>query len=207
MRKMLVLLVALPALGGEFVNLTFDDPDLSGPLEPVFPGGPLRGSATGIVPGWSFFTDGLPVATATWSAFNFGSGGGHVSLVQNSPANAAGPLGEASLVLQSRIGNTASEIRLSQRGTIPADAAGLWIFGTGHAQVFINGERLGDTVSTPTVDVSRYAGQEVDLEFLVAPGASIRFDILGFVPVPEPSAWALFGVGAAAVLGLARRKH
>ena len=72
--------------------------------------------------------------------------------------------------------------------------------------MFINGERVGDTVNDLTVDVSRFAGQEVDLEFLVASGASIRFDILGFVPVPEPSTWALFGVGAAAVFCIGRRK-
>jgi hypothetical protein len=73
--------------------------------------------------------------------------------------------------------------------------------------MFINGQRVGDTVNDLTVDVSRFAGQEVDLEFLVRSGDSIRFDVLGFVPVPEPSTWALFGVGAAAVLGLTRRKH
>ena len=72
--------------------------------------------------------------------------------------------------------------------------------------MFINGERVGDTVNDLTVDVSRFSGQEVNLEFLVRPGDSLRFDILGFVPVPEPSTWALFGVGAAAILCFGRRK-
>jgi hypothetical protein len=110
------------------------------------------------------------------------------------------------LYLESGLNPAGPEIRLSQRGTVPADAAGLWIFGAGYAQMFINGERVGDTVNDLTVDVSRFAGQEVDLEFLVASGASIRFDILGFVPVPEPSTWALLGSGLAALLWLSRRK-
>lgn len=56
------------------------------------------------------------------------------------------------------------------------------------------------------IDVSPYAGQEVNLEFLVESGWSIRFDILGFVPIPEPSTWALLGTGLAALLWFSRRK-
>ena len=205
-RNLLFLLVTLPAVGGDFINLTFDEPDLSGPLDPVFPGGPLRGSVTEIIPGWSFFTDGQPVITTTWSPFNLGSGGGHVSLVQNSLGETAGPLGKASLVIQSQIAGVAPEIRLSQRGTIPADAAGLWL-ASGYVQAFADGKKIGEInpMTGPfIIDVSRFAGQEVNLEFLVESGWSIRFDILGFVPVPEPETWALMGTGLGALVWVSR---
>jgi hypothetical protein len=35
----------------------------------------------------------------------------------------------------------------------------------------------------------------------------MRFDILGFKPIPEPSTWTLGGIGAAAVFYFARRKN
>ncbi len=204
-RTLLLLLVTLPAIGGEFVNLTFDEPDLTGPLTPIYPGGPLAGNAAQIIPGWNITVGGEPLTSTTWSPFNLGGGAPSVSLVQHSPGDELTRLGLAYLELHSPT-PPAPEIRLNQTGTIPADAAGLWIFGTGHAQMFINGERVGDTIATPIADVSRYAGQEVNLEFLVASGGSIRFDILGFVPVPEPQTWALLGTGLAAVYWLTRRK-
>lgn len=204
-RSLLFLCLALPLLGGDFINLTFDEPDVSGTLTEIYPGGPKRGSAAALLRGWNVSVGGQAYEFATVSTFPVGSGNDPVSMLGNSPAEQSSPLGAYTLGIHSPV-PPAPEIRLSQRGTIPADAAGLWIFGTGHAQVFINGERLGDTISTPTVDVARFAGQEVDLEFLVASGSSIRFDILGFVPVPEPSTWALLGVGAAAVFCIGRRK-
>jgi hypothetical protein len=76
------------------------------------------------------------------------------------------------------------------------------------------------------VDVGLWAGQTAELKFEFfssgyddfgeiprrpfEPNAQMHvLDDLNFSPlpaVPEPSTWALFGVGAAAVLGLARRK-
>lgn len=201
MNKLLLLFATLPAFAGDFVNLTFDEPDLTGPLDPLLPGGPYLGRTADLLPGWTVRVGGDVASQVTYAPINKSSFG-PVTLRENP----AGQLGFGSLELHSPV-PPAPEIRLSQRGTIPADAAGLWIYGAGYAQMFINGQRVGDTVNDLTVDVSRFAGQEVDLEFLVRSGDSIRFDVLGFVPVPEPSTWALFGVGAAAILGLARRKH
>lgn len=63
------------------------------------------------------------------------------------------------------------------------------------------------------VDVSRFAGQEVELSFVNyslpdRPGA-VFFDSLRFsstVTVPEPSTWALLGTGSLALLWAARRR-
>jgi hypothetical protein len=57
------------------------------------------------------------------------------------------------------------------------------------------------------LDVARFAGQEVSLEFSLRFGGGTRFDILGFTPIPEPSTRAFCGVGAAAVFYFARRKN
>ena len=84
------------------------------------------------------------------------------------------------------------------------DAVGLGYFANGPMEMLINGKLLhtvDTTLSTmPIVDVSAYAGQVVNLEFHVFQkpflGAQFQFDINGFTQVPEPSTWALFGVGA-----------
>jgi hypothetical protein len=46
-------------------------------------------------------------------------------------------------------------------------------------------------------DVSGYAGQEVNLQFVFGKSFSHSFDIAGFTTVPEPSSYALLGLGAA----------
>jgi hypothetical protein len=102
-----------------------------------------------------------------------------------------------------------ADLVLRQRGEIPADAAGLWLFNGGHGEVRIDGQVVGkfsSAFSGPTFDISAYAGKEVTLEFAFYRGQIQMFDNLGFVSVPEPSTWALFGVGAAAILCVGRRK-
>ena len=54
--------------------------------------------------------------------------------------------------------------------------------------------------------VSAYAGQEVELQFVLGPRTGLFFDISGFTSVPEPSTWALLGLGGSA-LGWVYRKR
>ena len=208
-RSLLSVLTALPMLAGDFINLTFDEPDVSGALTEIYPGGPKRGSVAALLRGWNVSVAGQPYEFATISSFPVGSGNDPVSLLGNPPGELGSLLGAYTLGIHSPV-PPAPEIRLSQRGTIPADAAGLWIASAGYVQGFLNGAKLGEINpllgSRAVWDVAGFAGQEVNLEFLVSSGDSIRFDILGFVPIPEPSTWALFGVGAAAVFCIGRRK-
>lgn len=199
-----LLVTTATALGGDFVNLTFDQPNLNGSLEPLLPGGPFLGRTADLLPGWKVRVRDISAEQITYSPLQKSSFG-PVTLRQNTPANAATLLGFASLELHSADPNSASgpEIRLSQSGAVPADAAGLWVASAGYVQGYLNGTKIGEVDpflgSHAVWNIGRYAGQEVNLEFLVRPGDSIRFDILGFVPIPEPSTWALFGVGALAV--------
>jgi len=208
MKTLAFLLAAGTALAGDLLNLTFDSPDLSGPLTEIYPDGPFRGRADQVLRGWSVQYDGQPQD----SVFYAPSGhqwGVPVTLFENTPADQQSPLGRYSLVIDGP-SSRSKEFRISQRGTIPADAAGLRFFGGGYVQMFVNGERAGDSTFPVPVDVSRWAGQEVDLEFLVRAGDSARLDVLGFTNVPEPSTWALLGLGAAALVwqlgGGVRRK-
>ena len=214
MRILGLLFSATTCIAGDFVNLTFDEPDLSGSLTPIFPGGPLQGDTSRILRGWTVRADNQPQATVTYSPYPIGSEGGLAALKANSPERAQTVFGANTLFLRSDHTSPGGGpvIRVQQTGTVPADAAGLWIFtGGGSMQMYINGERVNDpridALADPIVDISRYAGQSIDLEFLLPRGGSTRLDIFGFTPVPEPSTWALFGVGAAAVLYFARRKN
>jgi hypothetical protein len=211
MRILGLLFSATTCIAGEFINLTFDDPDLSGPLTEAYPGGPLLGKTSQLLRGWNLLADDQSVGIASYSPFGFPGGDGIASLVGNSPAEAQTVFGANTLYLASP-GFTSTDgpvIRLRQTGTVPAEAQGLWIFGTGRLQMLINGERVNNigNVADPVVDISRYAGQTIDLEFVVSRRDSMRFDILGFKPIPEPSTWTLGGIGAAAVFYFARRKN
>ncbi|HAB19748.1 MAG TPA: hypothetical protein DCE44_25350 [Verrucomicrobiales bacterium] len=56
------------------------------------------------------------------------------------------------------------------------------------------------------IPVFMYAGQEVDLEFVLGPRELLFFDIAGFTSVPEPSTWALLGLGGVAFVWACRRQ-
>ena len=55
-------------------------------------------------------------------------------------------------------------------------------------------------------DVSEFAGRQVNLEFIFPLDGVTRFDIAGFVTTPEPSTYALCGIGAA-ILWWQRRRQ
>ena len=215
MRLSLFVSIALTALQGvaqEFTNISFDSPDLTGSLRPVDPSSPrtpFLGQTSQLLRGWTLLGNGLPLGEIGYRpgagdtidpvTMSVRSGDGSINYYLNLHSL---PLRQVDLSFQ-------------QTGRIPLDTVGLTFFANGAMEMIVNG-RLLHTVDTsvttyPTVDLSQYAGQVVSLEFHVFQrpflGAAFDFDILGFTQIPEPSTWALFGVGAVALGWAVRQRH
>ncbi|HAB19158.1 MAG TPA: PEP-CTERM sorting domain-containing protein [Verrucomicrobiota bacterium] len=204
--KTTLLLVGLGAIhcsADPFVNLTFDDPDLSGPLTPVFPGGPLEGNTDQLLRGWTVAIDGQVQSRMVYSPPGTGSGG-PVNLLQG-----ISPFGPYEIYMFSRFPQQ-PEIRVSQTATMPTVATFLWIHGTGYIQAYADETKIGEVNTVFStyafLDVSSYAGREVTLGFILPPGGRAEFDIVGFTSVPEPSTWALLGLGLGALVWQFRRR-
>jgi hypothetical protein len=189
-------------LADPFVNLTFDDPDLTGSLEPVSPRGPFRGETARILRGWDLILNG--VSAPQMGYYISGQGGGFLYPVSLKQETVNGGT-MFNVEMASTLPNS-YDIRLLQTGTIPADALGIRLFANTTISLSVNGDVVfvSDTSVTgfPTVNIAQFAGQTVNLEFRLVQRGSIpvggSFDILGFTQVPEPSTWSLFGLGAVA---------
>jgi hypothetical protein len=186
----------------DFVNLSFDSPDLTcslRPYDPLYPRTPFIGETSCLLRGWTLLGNGVPLNEIYYSP------GSRKTL---DPVTMI-PIGDGENANNRLIIHSLSlrpvDLRFQQTGRIPADAVGFEYFANGPMEMLINGRLLYtvDTkiTTTPVVDVSEFAGQTVNLEFHVFQrpfsGALFEFDINGFTQIPEPSTWALFCVGAA----------
>ncbi len=200
-----------PLAADPFINLTFDEPDLSGPLTPIYPGGPVRGDPNQLLRGWTATAEFESVTSVAYSPYNLGSGGLAFNLREHDPGNQNTTFGKNYLDFYSTFRR--GDLRLEQTGTIPVDAAELWISSRGRIEAFINGVKIGDfdpaSGAPQVLNVSPFAGQTVRLEFVVRRDRTTDFDIFGFTSVPEPSTWGLVAVGGAGLgwLGLRGRKR
>jgi len=218
---MLVLFSAVTGRGAEFVNLGFDDPDLSH-VEFSIGRGVHVGPANEVLRGWT-----INPPAAQWPD------SGRISVDGGSPPFGLTPsVDPQSLAWYGRYHldvNVYDEfifgggmplrptLTLSQVGRVPVDAAWLKVWeGGGYfgpLEAYIDG-RPGVLTPPPIptgsgvtfLDVSAVAGQEAELKFVFPAGTLHDFDIIGFVPVPEPSSWALLAVGAAWLAGARRRR-
>jgi len=202
----LISFFVLSVVSKDFVNLGFENPDLSAVApEPgtVVP----RGFAPidKLLPGWSLEYGGRPVTEIAYEP----------GLV---PLNYFGPeiltifpyldnrvfQGTYSLTWQESSPSLEGYV-LHQRGIIPLEAKELIYSYSGlHFQLKINGDVLTPKVPPPffgssftllAFDISRYSGQEVELAFETALpnlGGHIIHDIT--FSIPEPSTCAILGL-------------
>jgi hypothetical protein len=194
--------IPLACAAQPFTDLTLDNPNLSG-LSPVGTSGLEQGATSHLLPGWTLTQDGVPMTQMYFAPLGVETYP-YVTLRQNASSLDPLGLGPYSLVLWTYKspdgGVQGTDIRMSQTGQIPANAAGLQIAANADVQVYLNGSYVGavdiEKNAVPIFDVSQYSGRTVDLEVRFPQTASLTFDVLGFRTVPEPSTWALFGLGA-----------
>jgi hypothetical protein len=201
---------------GEFVNLTFDEPDLSHARYRDYPPG-LVAPLQDVFRGWSIQWDWTGEPKPGPECVGVHGGDIPLGLV----AMGTAPYGSY-LVLVSEFwaeygGQLRPTLHLWQTGTVPDGASELTLYQSGlggggarPVETYINGQ-IQYQVGAPgvpafsAIDVSAFAGQEVKLEFVFPSGPAQyhSFDIFGFVTVPEPSVLVLLA-GGGFVLWLAR---
>jgi hypothetical protein len=211
MKRLLFLVGSLGfgVLADDFINLTFDEPDLTGSLTPMFPtlpDGPFHGETTRLLRGWTATVNGVPIERISYTTPRGAVGSEEGLNFRSANPTPNGP-GYYLFVYSAR-NPLGPEFRLSQTGMIPADASRLDVDVHSEAvQFFINGQSRSaySDFLYRGIDVSDWAGQVATLEVVFPRGYGGYFDIAGFSRVPEPSTWALMGVGGLA-LGWALRR-
>jgi len=207
--------VALPLVGGEFVNLTFDSPDLTGSLTPIipqFPRGPFRGETSRLLQGWTLTAGGMDTSFSSYTPSGQPPGYGEFVDLQEVPRDQwSNEGGRIYLMINSGSLPLGPEVRLSQTAVVPEGVGGLHIFAPGLLDVRINGQPVVDPLlgrlADPVINISAYAGRETSFEFVFSRGFSGAFDILGLTQIPEPSTWALMAIGTVVLAGAVRSRR
>ena len=206
-----ILLAGLTSLqAGEFINLNFD----SGNPVNLIPNPPGSGNYVGetsdLLPGWTVMYGVTNISRVNYSTAAGGIVGVTIERLPQALTNT--PHGRFEIQVNSRLilpGPIESgfPITISQTGHVPSDVVGLrYISGLSGPEVRIDGS-LAATLSPGLVDLRQYAGTDITLSFGYRGGQGDSFDVIGFTNVPEPSTWALAGIGFAALVCLHQRKR
>jgi len=216
------LLTCIGVSGGEFVNLGFDDPDLSRAVYDPWKRDtlvPPEDAVRGWTMEWDWIGEPRPLPDLV------GTTKGYAPIGLNTGWAPPGyPLGYTlrvdsfwhppnDLVVR-------PVLHLYQVGLVPQDATDFSYYCDDptlpsytpdlRARLYINGdEAVAASIGHyHTVDVSPFAGQEVRLEFVfpMDPMAYYSMDIKGFTVIPEPSVSVLLAVGGFCFYALCRRK-
>jgi hypothetical protein len=205
----LALVLCAQLNGAVFRNLNFEEANTAAvvPTPPKLGGGGT-GPTAELLPGWQVFRGGTAVTTVGFNLFTsmFAREGG-VSLTGSEFLPAIAGRFSLDLNVPSEFINP-NPLSIGQRGDIPSEVR--FLTYTYRDQPFIasiNGVDLirdfqnAGLPSTSLIDISKFAGQTVDLFFRPARGTTGNqvgrhtIDSIGFV-VPEPSTYALMIVGS-----------
>jgi hypothetical protein len=195
---LIVCVAAVATVAGEFVNLTFDQPDfsrlaidpptgsLSAPIGDMLPGWEVSLNRTGQ---WQPYTGlielsrsigGSPVALSKGVAY--GNSGFGVSM-QAIPAIGFPP------------GPRPPDVRISTKGTVPANAIFFeWYEGTAFDLTISDGLRTLTAVGNSSpMNIAQFSGKEVTISFFLRSGGFGGVDVIGFaqtareIPISQPS--------------------
>jgi hypothetical protein len=208
----------------EFTNLDFESANL--PFIPLDDFGTWQPVSLAM-PGWNIFIG----SSSFDQVLHNNSTAGSAAVWIYGPATRARILeGNYSVVLTPGAGlaGEPASVSIAQTGIIPAEVNTLQFLAYASAfhptirdyfGVYIDGQRLqlspafdqpGSITATFTTDVSAFAGREVTLQFtsfpLVGYPNSLTLDNIAFINVPEPSTWALLGLGALALVSRLERR-
>jgi hypothetical protein len=209
-----VMAVTLRGVAAPFQNLGFDEANTNNIVDSY---GPIDE----MLPGWRLFSIS---GEQTLIGYNASAIGGEwVTLYDSNIRGFDSPIpieGKYLLGLYpGSFGEINAPFHLSQIGQVPADARTIRFRDLGGPfELRVNGELLPliyeyptnysipppgqfSPIAIPVVgDVSQFSGQTVELDFITVSAISSlnAIDSILFSPetIPEPSAWALFGLGA-----------
>jgi len=186
---------------GTFQNLGFENP-----LPPLGVGFVPIGNA---LPHWTGYLGPAQVNQVVYDTIALS--GAAISL-----QDAASPFylqlaGSYAVLLQGSSSGPATSAAIAQAGQLPADAASMRFWaspGSYNMQVTLGGQNsplviLGSAPSYNILggDVSAFAGLNRELRFTALANGNLYFDNIQFsnLPIPEPSAFGLFGLGSLVV--------
>ena len=203
---MLLLLTGCTGFPQGFVNLNFE----SAKILPISGGnyGLYSIASTNALPGWTVYFGAVQQTQITYNDPAIGS-----TFVTLWATNGQNISGNYSVLLQGGLGASAATI--SQTALTPIGAESILFkaqysgpIGLGEFLVSMNGQNIpltalssGSNYTLYGGDVSGYAGQTAQLNFS-APNLGHDNDwnlddiVFSSSPIPEPSSFALFGVGA-----------
>jgi len=199
--SLIICVAAVSAVAGDFINLTFDEPDLSRlGFDPSI--GIIAAPVGDLLRGWEV---SLSPRFGVWESYTGAasiSGSLPFSKVGLSTGIAYRNSGygvsmEAIPAIGFPLRPDPPDVRVSTKGTVPSNALTFdWFQGTGFELTISDGVRTLTAVGNPgPLNISQFAGKEVTISFLQRSGGAGGVDVIGFSLVPEPETWALLGVG------------
>ncbi len=218
----LTLALAITARSAPFQNLDFESAKIDSLKDSAIYVAAFDGPTTDLLPGWQVFHESQP---ATRLGFNVGD---FDNPIYASLLSSVGPgVNEQQLAIQGnytlRFKVDLDEYSVVQRGNIPSDAQFLeFTFRQMPFAVSINGLNLsppiqngafGPSGDRARVDISHFAGQNVELKFTTSsavfgPSGLHEIDAITFsVPEPSPLALVCFGGGCWLCWGFWRRSR